>query len=74
MAARQQAINTAYDKLVQGAELRRKALEEAIRLFALFRECDEVEVWIREKVSGQLSMHTHTHTHAKYMSRQHHCF
>ncbi len=50
VATRQQAINTAYDRLVQGAELRRKYLEEAIRLFGLIRECDEVEVWIREKV------------------------
>ncbi len=60
VATRQQAINTAYDRLVQGAELRRKYLEEAIRLFGLIRECDEVEVWIREKVSmvaGTVTMH-----------------
>lgn len=62
MAVRQQAINTAYDQLVHGAELRRKALEEAIRLFGLIRECDEVEMWIREKVSVAWCLGIHSLT------------
>ena len=31
-------------------QMRRSKLQESIRLFALLRECDEVESWIREKV------------------------
>ena len=50
VATRQQAVNSSYDKLVQGAGSRRGILEDTVRLFGLFRECDEVERWIREKV------------------------
>lgn len=52
VATRQQAVNSSYDKLVQGAGSRRGILEDTVRLFGLFRECDEVERWIREKVGG----------------------
>ena len=30
--------------------MRRKYLEDALRLFELFRDCDEVESWITDKV------------------------
>ena len=76
VAGRQQAINAAYDKLVQTAEVcvdyiclcmcvfmncvtygllqsRQKRLEDSVKQFALFRECDDVESWITEKVCLQ---------------------
>ena len=88
VASRQQAINSAYDKLLQSAEVlqlvqmlltipfihgiwshfslltsgcvykfcnlpqaRHQELNGSIRQFGLFRECDDVESWIKEKVS-----------------------
>ena len=49
VAARQQAINAAYEQLVQLAEERKKHLEDAIKLFDFYRECEEVEGWVKEK-------------------------
>ena len=49
VATRQQAINAAYEQLVQLADERKKNLEDAIKLFDFYRECEEVEGWVREK-------------------------
>ena len=47
--ARQQALNERYGKLLQRAAERRKRLEDSIRQFRMFRDCDELESWIKEK-------------------------
>ena len=47
--SRQQALNERYAKLLQRAAERRKRLEDAIRQFRMFRDCDELESWIKEK-------------------------
>lgn len=49
VAARQQSINSAYDELLKHAEERQKKLEDSIKLFGLYNECEEVEAWVREK-------------------------
>ncbi|XP_061172689.1 spectrin beta chain, non-erythrocytic 5-like [Saccostrea echinata] len=46
---RQKQINLTYNKLVKLAQARRIALEDAMRLFKFFRECDEFESWMKEK-------------------------
>ncbi|XP_048733527.1 spectrin alpha chain, non-erythrocytic 1-like isoform X2 [Ostrea edulis] len=46
---RQKQINLTYNKLVKLAQARRIALEDAMRLFKFFRECDEFETWMKEK-------------------------
>ena len=47
--SRQQALNERYARLLQRAAERRKRLEDAIRQFRMFRDCDELESWIKEK-------------------------
>ena len=47
--SRQQALNERYSKLLQRAAERRKRLEDSIRQFRMFRDCDELESWIKEK-------------------------
>ena len=49
VAARQQAINSHYEALLKSAEERKRHLEDSIKSFGLSRECEEVEVWIKEK-------------------------
>ena len=49
VAARQQSINSAYEQLLKLAEERQKKLEDSIKLFGLYNECEEVEAWVREK-------------------------
>ena len=49
VAARQQSINSAYEQLLKHAEERQKKLEDSIKLFGLYNECEEVEAWVREK-------------------------
>lgn len=49
VAARQQVINSHYESLLKSAEERKKYLEDAIKSFSLSRECEEIEVWIKEK-------------------------
>lgn len=49
VAARQQAINSVYEMLLKSAEERRRRLDDSIKMFSLSRECEEVEMWIREK-------------------------
>ena len=46
---RQQDINETYGSLVQAAAERKKRLKDAIRQFKMFRDCDELESWIKEK-------------------------
>ena len=47
--SRQQAIGEHYSKLLTLVAERRKRLEDAIRQFKLFRDCGELESWIKEK-------------------------
>jgi spectrin beta len=47
--SRQQAIGEHYAKLSMLVAERRKRLEDAIRQFKLFRDCDDLESWIKEK-------------------------
>lgn len=49
VAARQQSINQAYEMLLKSAEERKRRLEDSIKMFSLSRECEEVEMWVREK-------------------------
>ena len=51
--SRQQAIGEHYSKLLTLVAERRKRLEDAIRQFKLFRDCGELESWIKEKGSGR---------------------
>ncbi|XP_033632547.1 spectrin alpha chain, non-erythrocytic 1-like [Asterias rubens] len=46
---RQQGIDGTYKRLQKLAVARRRYLEDAIKLFSFYRECDEFEVWIKEK-------------------------
>ena len=47
--SRQQAIGEHYSKLLSVVAERRKRLEDAIWQFKLFRDCGELESWIKEK-------------------------
>ncbi|KAL5291928.1 SPTBN5 family protein [Megaselia abdita] len=46
---RQQRINGTYDLLQETAQKRHALLEDSIRLFAFYRECDDFEKWMKEK-------------------------
>ncbi|XP_067682927.1 spectrin beta chain, non-erythrocytic 5-like isoform X3 [Haliotis asinina] len=46
---RQRSINVLYSKLTKLAQARRISLEDAIKLFTFYRECDEFQVWMKEK-------------------------
>ncbi len=38
--------------MYSSVQARRSQLQDSIRQFSLFRECDEVEAWIKERVSA----------------------
>ncbi|XP_054271663.1 spectrin alpha chain, non-erythrocytic 1 isoform X2 [Macrosteles quadrilineatus] len=42
-------INNTYSNLLDLAEKRRALLEDSIRLFGFYRECDDFEKWIKDK-------------------------
>nr|WIM01459.1 non-erythrocytic spectrin beta chain [Limnephilus lunatus] len=46
---RRQKINTSYERLVQMALERHAALEDAIRLYGFYGDCDDLERWIKDK-------------------------
>lgn len=46
---RQKNINDTYDKLIKLAEKRHLLLEDSIRLYGFYRECDDFEKWIKDK-------------------------
>lgn len=46
---RQKYVNDTYDNLKQAAAKRRDLLEDAVRLFRFYGECDDFEKWIKEK-------------------------
>ncbi|XP_074649217.1 spectrin beta chain-like isoform X2 [Tubulanus polymorphus] len=46
---RQKAISDSYAKLCDLSEARRNNLEDAVKLFRFYRECDEFESWMIEK-------------------------
>lgn len=46
---RQRRINVTYDQLQELAQKRHALLEDSIRLFGFYRECDDFEKWIKDK-------------------------
>ncbi|XP_046671295.1 LOW QUALITY PROTEIN: spectrin beta chain-like [Homalodisca vitripennis] len=46
---RQKKINNTYTHLLELAEQRHALLEDSIRLFGFYRECDDFEKWIKDK-------------------------
>lgn len=46
---RQKRINVTYDQLQELAQKRHALLEDSIRLFGFYRECDDFEKWIKDK-------------------------
>ncbi|XP_045541118.1 spectrin beta chain [Papilio machaon] len=46
---RMQHIEQQYDELVKLSEARRLQLEDAIKLYSFFAECDDFDKWIKEK-------------------------
>ncbi|KAJ8289416.1 hypothetical protein GJAV_G00001060 [Gymnothorax javanicus] len=46
---RVRALNAQYSSLLQQSKNRRQALQEQLRLFEFFRDCEETEAWIYEK-------------------------
>ncbi|XP_034944641.1 LOW QUALITY PROTEIN: spectrin beta chain, non-erythrocytic 5 [Chelonus insularis] len=46
---RQKKINETYDELQKLAIRRHALLEDAIRLYGFYRECDDFEKWIKDK-------------------------
>lgn len=49
MEKRQQKINLTYKQLQDMAVRRHALLEDSIRLFGFYRECDDFEKWIKDK-------------------------
>ena len=49
ISKRVETIQTAYAELGQLADKRQTLLQDAIRLFQFNRECNDFEVWMREK-------------------------
>lgn len=46
---RQKRINQTYDQLQELAQRRHALLEDSIRLFGFYKECDDFEKWIKDK-------------------------
>ncbi|XP_023018167.2 spectrin beta chain, non-erythrocytic 5 kst isoform X2 [Leptinotarsa decemlineata] len=46
---RQKKINDTYDQLQDLAAKRRALLEDAVKLFTFYKECDDFEKWIKDK-------------------------
>lgn len=46
---RQRRINVTYDQLQELAQKRHALLEDSIRVFGFYRECDDFEKWIKDK-------------------------
>ncbi|XP_063699935.1 spectrin beta chain, non-erythrocytic 5 isoform X3 [Culicoides brevitarsis] len=46
---RQKRINGTYDQLQDLAQRRHALLEDSIRLFGFYKECDDFEKWIKDK-------------------------
>lgn len=46
---RQKRINSTYDQLQHLAQRRHALLDDSIRLFGFYRECDDFEKWIKDK-------------------------
>ncbi|XP_070576983.1 spectrin beta chain, non-erythrocytic 5-like isoform X4 [Ptychodera flava] len=46
---RQQGINNTYKRLCKLGKARHRYLEDAIKLYSFYRECDEFEDWMKEK-------------------------
>ncbi|XP_041352702.1 spectrin beta chain, non-erythrocytic 5-like isoform X2 [Gigantopelta aegis] len=52
---RQRGITVLYNKLVKLAQSRKISLEDAIKLFSFYRECEEFEIWMKDKEQGLMS-------------------
>ncbi|XP_066999614.1 spectrin beta chain, non-erythrocytic 5 isoform X3 [Anabrus simplex] len=46
---RQKKINATYNQLLDLAQRRHALLEDSIRLYGFYRECDDFEKWIKDK-------------------------
>ncbi|XP_022241663.1 spectrin beta chain, non-erythrocytic 1-like [Limulus polyphemus] len=46
---RQKAINKTFDDLVHLAKARRNFLEDALKLFGFYRDCEDFENWMKDK-------------------------
>ncbi|KAK7105089.1 spectrin beta chain, non-erythrocytic 5-like isoform X3 [Littorina saxatilis] len=46
---RQRGLSTQYSKLGKLSQVRKESLEDAMKLFRFYRECDEFEAWMQEK-------------------------
>ena len=44
------SINSTYKRLKKLAEARARYLEDAIKLFTFYHDCDEFQDWMKEKV------------------------
>ncbi|XP_022090941.1 spectrin beta chain, non-erythrocytic 5-like isoform X2 [Acanthaster planci] len=53
---RQQGIDGTYRRLKKLAVSRKRYLEDAIKLFSFYRECDEFQAWMKEKYPSKLVM------------------
>ncbi|BFZ07506.1 hypothetical protein BsWGS_10543 [Bradybaena similaris] len=49
LESRQRGLNTQYAKLSKLSQARKISLEDAVRLFHFFNECNEFEAWMRDK-------------------------
>lgn len=47
--ARMADIQTSYDELLKLSEARRAQLEDAIKLYSFFAECDDFDKWMKDK-------------------------
>ncbi|XP_053397827.1 spectrin alpha chain, non-erythrocytic 1-like isoform X5 [Mercenaria mercenaria] len=47
--SRQKNITLTFNKLLKLAQTRRISLEDASKLFKFYRECDEFDIWMKEK-------------------------
>eukprot|EP00057_Strongylocentrotus_purpuratus_P010375 XP_011664849.1 PREDICTED: spectrin alpha chain, non-erythrocytic 1 [Strongylocentrotus purpuratus] len=51
------AINSTYKRLRKLSEARSRYLEDAIKLFTFYHDCDEFQDWMKEKVTRRQSHH-----------------
>ncbi|CAH1792768.1 unnamed protein product [Owenia fusiformis] len=52
---RQQGINATYTRLCKLAKARQRYLDDAVKLFRFYRECDQIETWMADKEQILLS-------------------
>ncbi|XP_070580635.1 spectrin alpha chain-like [Ptychodera flava] len=58
---RQQAINKAYKRLCKLAKARHGYLEDVIKVYSFYKECDDFEYWMIEKERALQRKESHLH-------------